>query len=134
MIGQLLQLTVIRSRQAGNGDFIIAGICQCFDRLSVKHVCALFSDRAAGESGLTEAAAANTSAKRLQIGSVVDNLSGWHDHLCGIKGMVEVLNDPFIDHCRSIVGHFDFGYGTIFLIYRRIKAGNINSGDLGNRL
>ena len=85
---------------------MVAGILQRFHRLPIQGVRISGADRTITETGLTEAAAADTAAEHFQIGSVVDNFRGRNNGVGGIIGFVQILDDALDNPIRRTLCTF----------------------------
>ena len=129
---QLLQSLVVRSGQAGQGNFIISGAFQQLHSLIKQNSRALFPHRADAEPGLTETAPPDTPPKQLQISTVMNDFRRRNQHFGWKIGMIQILNDPLDHSFRSFPIGDHFRQVAFRIVYRRVEARHIYPRNLGN--
>ena len=133
IVQQLFQLAVVRGGQAGQAQFLIAGVGAQVLRRLVQQAGIALAHGTIQEARLAETAAAHTAAQDFNAGAVLDGTHHGHDKVRRRGKLVQILEDGFGDAGRDarLVG----GDGldpAIVVVFDVVESRDIDAGDLCN--
>ena len=133
VVQQFFELAVVGGGQAGQAQFLVAGVGAEVLCCPVQQARVALTHGAVQKARLTEAAAAHTAAQHLNAGAVLDGTHHGHHEVRRGRKLVQVLDDGLGDDGRDVrlVGR-DGLYTAVFLIRHIIESRNVDAGDLGN--
>ena len=133
VVQQLFELAVVGGGQAGQTQFLVAGVGAEVLCCPIQQARIALTHGAIQKARLTEAAAAHTAAQHLNAGAVLDGTHHGHHEVRRGRKLVQVLDDGLGDDGRDVrlVGS-DGLHTAVFLIRHIIESRNVDAGDLGN--
>ena len=124
---------MVRGRQAGKAQLLIAGVGAQLLRRPVQKARVTLAHGTVQKARLTEAATAHTAAQHLDAGAVLNGTHHGHHEIRGRGKLVQVLDDGLGDARRDarLIG----GDGldpAIFVVLHIVERRDIDAGDLCN--
>ena len=116
VIKKRLKLTVVAGAERSERKFLITGAVAKVVCIFGKGAETFFSNGAINKTCLAETAAADASAHKFKLASVVNDIDKRNDETFRIENAVKVLDNAFCN--RKSCGFFcnKFFYGAVFII------------------